>query len=251
MQYIFAETYGIKNTGELKPWDSQSGLYKFTKELQQSLSKYADQKMLAFETAAGAICIPPLAEGQTCGSLTENQNYTYVCSLELSQVLRHIQKDYETKTLMEGQQFLTKKQYDEVVQALGTEYPELINLCQPIKDEQARDFQNFTHFSVCSLDQSGAFETKLEDTVHFSKYMTYFINYFTHFRTYFVQEVIEHYQPVLLTLPASLVIAYLYVAIVLSSAHALVLLSSAVFPLLLIAAGVALIFVATSQHESS
>lgn len=81
--------------------------------------------------------------------------------------------------------------------------------------------------------------------------MTYFINYFTHFRTYFVQEVTEHYKSVLLTVPVSLVVAYLYVAIVLSSAHALVLLSSAVFPLLLIAAGVALILVATSQHESS
>lgn len=81
--------------------------------------------------------------------------------------------------------------------------------------------------------------------------MTYFINYFTHFRTYFVQEVTEHYKPVLITVPASLVVAYLYVAIVLSSAHALVLLSSAVFPLLLIAAGVALILVATSKHASS
>lgn len=54
------------------------------------MSQYAGQKMLAFETTAGAICIPPLAEGQTCDSLTADNNYTYVCSLELSQVLAHI-----------------------------------------------------------------------------------------------------------------------------------------------------------------
>ena len=30
LQQIFAETYGISDIDELKPWDSQAGLYKFT-----------------------------------------------------------------------------------------------------------------------------------------------------------------------------------------------------------------------------